>query len=422
MTTPLRSMIPRHITPHILEALACVRIVAIAGPRQSGKTTLVRDIAQRRKMAVVSLDDKNARNWATLDPKGFLEEHTAEGGLVIDEIQRIPDLILALKYRVDEDPTPGRFIITGSVDFFSSTQSPDSLAGRMLVVPLFPFSVGEIEQRPVHGELFERLFNDRDLKKGKVPSESRSQLTSRILGGGYPDYYRLPTSRRFRLMRSYITNLLRKDTQDLTNLRNIDVFLSMAEEIATYSGQLLNYTRLGSAFRVSDNTMNHWISILEQLFLMRRLKGWHPREPLRGVRKRKKIYFLDTGLLGAIQKRDEASIKKDPSVFGHFLENFVFTEMLKILSCPFESETEIYYYRDTQKTEVDFILERAGKIIAVEVKASTVVGPEDVKGLKKIQSLCGDAFKAGIVLHPGDRIQNLGHGRLFGVPISSLWL
>ena len=417
-----KTLIPRHITDHVMEALTLVRVVAIEGPRQCGKTTLVESIAQKRNMGFVSLDDQNAQKWATADYKGFFKEHMRAGGLVIDEIQRVPNLILTIKYIVDRNTAPGRFIITGSVDFFSGTKSPDSLAGRMMVIPLAPFSTGEIEKRPAPADLFDRLFAGKALRAGeKALTESRSQIASRIVRGGYPDYFHLPTAKRFLLLKKYATTLLRKDAGELQSLRKMKTFTSILTNVAAHAGQLLNYSRLGSAFRVSDHTISNWIFLLEQLFLVRRLESWFPRDPSRGIRKQKKIYFLDTGLLAAMHKMNEASVTQNPAVFGLFLENFVFTEMMKILSCPLESPTDIYYWRNENKEEVDFILERGRSIIAVEVKASMSVAPKDIQGLKRVQHLCGHDFKAGIVFYTGEDIQTLGDDRLFRVPISYLW-
>ncbi|MFO0691208.1 MAG: ATP-binding protein [Myxococcota bacterium] len=406
--------ISRHAEARLRVALADTRIVALVGPRQSGKTTLVRKIAADRRMDFVTLDDEQSRQFANDDPGGFVR------GLdraVIDEVQRAPALILALKKAVDEDSRPGRFLITGSVDLFKGTISPDSLAGRVETIELLPFSQAEIERRGPSGFLtraFEVDFPAIPEDSGRTPD-----LIKRVVSGGYPEaLVRTNPARRQTWLSAYSRALATRDVAELAGISKTTELSRLIDHAAIASGQTVNLAGLARPLGVDGKTIDRWLALLEQMFVIRRVRAWH-RNDLKRLVKTPKLHFLDSGLLAALRRVTEEDIKHDRSKLGALLEGFVFSELTKLVGqC--DDPVSISHLRDRDKVEVDFVLERAGRIIGLEVKAAASVRPDDFHGLKRLQEATGKAFACGIILHDGERIQRTAD-RLFAMPVQQLW-
>jgi len=388
-------VIHRHVEARVVEALADTRIVAVVGPRQSGKTTLVRKLSAARGMPYITLDDDQFRRFANDDPDGFLRGHDQA---VIDEIQRAPGLILALKKTVDEDPRPGRFLITGSVDLFTGTISPDSLAGRVETIELLPFSQAEIEGKPPSDFLsraFEQGFPVLD-EVGRT-----SDLISRVMAGGYPEGIARSThARRQAWLTEYASALATRDAAEISDISKTKELSRLIEYAAVASGQTVNLSALARPLGIDSKTVDRWLFLLEQMFVIRRLRAWH-RNDLKRLVKTPKLHFLDTGLLAAMRRVSPADVEVDRSKLGVLLEGFVFSELSKLSG---QSDDRVYlsHYRDRDQVEVDFVLERAGKIVGIEVKAAASVGPRDFNGLSRLKDAAGKAFACGIVLHDGD--------------------
>lgn len=406
--------VPRHSEARVREALGDTRIVAIVGPRQSGKTTLARRIAADDGRPFISLDDDQHRRFAGDDPLGFVRGNTTA---VIDEIQRAPALILAIKQAVDEDPRPGRYLITGSVDLFRAAVSPDSLAGRIETIELLPFSQAEIAQTGAPGFL-DRAF------AGDFPSLAEAgattDLTQRILAGGYPEALSRPrSSRRASWLRSYARSLAERDVSDIANVGNPDAMVRLLDHAAASSGQLLNMSGIGARLGVDGKTVDRWLALFEHMFLVRRVYAWH-RNDLKRLVKRPKLQFLDSGLLAALRRIDPAAIASDRQQLGPLLECFVYSELARAAAL---SDHPIFFshYRDKDRVEVDLVLERLpGAIVGIEVKAGATAHPGDFKGLARLREATGRRFVCGIVLHDGDRIQQVGP-KLFAMPVGALW-
>ena len=403
----------RHAEPRIRTALADTRIVAIVGPRQSGKTTLARRIANKDH-PFVTLDDDQFRRFAEDDPAGFIRTHRTA---VIDEVQRAPGLILALKNAVDEDSRPGRYLITGSVDLFRSSISPDSLAGRIETVELLPFSHAEIAQSGTP-QFLDRAF------AGDFPSlEERSptaDLMQPVLAGGYPEARaRTDPPRRRSWLRAYAHALAQRDVSEIATISKRDEMGRLIEYAAASAGHLLNLSELGSRLGVDSKTIDRWLTLLEHMFLVRRVRAWH-RNELRRLVKTPKLHFLDSGLLAALRRVDAATIARDRRQAGPLLECFVHSEIAKAAALSDETMT-VSHYRDKDRVEVDLVLERSpGEIVGIEVKAGATVRPDDFKGLTRLKSVAGERFACGIVLHDGERIQQTAPG-LFAMPVNMLW-
>ena len=406
--------LPRHAEARVRVALADTRIVAIVGPRQSGKTTLARRIAHDHGRPFITLDDDQHRRFAEDDPIGFTQGNPTA---VIDEIQRVPGLILAIKQRVDEDPRPGRYLITGSVDLFRGSISPDSLAGRIETVELLPFSQSEIAGAGLPGFL-DRAFAG-DFPKF-VETGPTSDLAERILAGGFPEALsRAVPARRRNWLLSYARSLAQRDVSDIAAIGKLDEMARLIDHAAASAGQLLNLSGLGSRLGVDSKTVDRWLNLFEHMFLVRRVRAWH-RNDLKRLVRRPKLHFLDSGLLAALRRVDAATIDRDWQQVGALLECFVHSELVKAAALC-EEPTALSHYRDKDRVEVDWVLERSpGKVVGVEVKAGATVRPGDFKGLARLKEAAGRRFSCGIVLHDGERVQQT-YPKLFAMPISALW-
>ncbi|MCY4324877.1 MAG: DUF4143 domain-containing protein, partial [Betaproteobacteria bacterium] len=336
---------------------------------------------------------------------------------VIDEIQRAPGLILALKRAVDDNPQPGRWLITGSVDLFKTAITPDSLAGRIDVVELLPLSQAEIEQGRANAFL-NRAF------AGDFPGFSETgfsdNLIERVLAGGYPEVFLMSSmKRRQERLRIYAKMLALHELPGLMPVRKLNSLAGLIDHVKEVSGQLVNLSRLGCVLGVDYKTVDSWLTLLERMFFLKRIPAWH-RNRSRRLVKACKLHFIDSGMLAALLGVSEKSLQTSRQALGPLLESFVFSEILK--SRPHHEEPlRITHYRDRNGHEVDFVLEAAdGRTVGLEVKAAASVYPKDLSGLKKLAEELGDKFVCGIILHDGDKMMRVGE-RMFALPFRVLW-
>jgi uncharacterized protein len=399
--------------PQIRAALRDTRVVAISGPRQSGKTTLARRfVKQGRKF--VTLDNQSTLAAAKSDPVAFIR------GLdraVIDEVQRAPDLLLAIKQSVDEDRRPGRFLLTGSANLLTVKTIHESLAGRVEIVPLYP--LGRSEQLGIkHPQFIAKAF------RGAVPDMaealSMERLSDWVTAGGYPEAIKRRSERRRQdWYRAYIKSIVERDLPEISNLAKPDQVPRVLQIAAQFAGQLTNLSEIGRSVGLDHKTADHYVRVLEQLYLIQRVQPWFRNELSRLV-KTPKLHFIDSGLLTAMRGYSLSRLRADRTVFGALLESFVFSELLK-LSTWTEERVMLFHYRDRDKLEVDFVLENsAGEIVGIEVKSAASVTRRDFLGLERVASAAGSAFKQGIVLYDG--VQTLSFAdNLRAVPLSALW-
>ncbi|MDD9981617.1 MAG: ATP-binding protein [Gammaproteobacteria bacterium] len=413
-TTSPGTFFARHAETPIRAALNDTRIVAIVGPRQSGKTTLARRIADDDGRPFVTLDDEQFRRFAEDDPAGFVRSQPIAA---IDEIQRAPALILALKKAVDEAPHPGRYLITGSVDLFRGARSPDSLAGRVDTIELLPFSQAEIAGTGVPGFLDRAFASDFPSLAATGPTD---ELIERVISGGFPEALsRTDPARRRRWLRAYVRALAERDASEIASIDKIVEMSRLIDHAAVSSGQLLNMSALGLRLGIDSKTVDRWLALLEHMFLVRRIRAWH-RNRLKRLVKTPKLHFMDSGLLAALGGIGAADIAKDRENLGPLLECFVHAEIAKAAALSDET-TAISHYRDKDRVEVDLVLERSlDRVVGIEVKASATVRPEDFRGLARLRDAAGDRFACGVVLHDGERIQQTG-SKLFAMPLKMLW-
>ena len=414
LTTSPGTFVTRHVETQVRGAMGDTRIVAIVGPRQSGKTTLARRIAGDDGRPFITLDDEQFRDFAASDPTGFVRSHPVAA---IDEIQRAPALMLALKKAVDEAPYPGRYLITGSVDLFKGTLSPDSLAGRVDTTELLPFSQAEIAGTGVPGFLDRAFAGDFPSHAATGPTDD---LIGRVVSGGFPEALsRTVPARRRRWLRAYARALAERDVSEIAPLEKIAEMGRLISHAAVASGQLLNMSAFGSRLGVDSKTVDRWLALLEHMFLFRRIRAWH-RNRLKRLVKTPKLHFLDSGMLAALRGTDATDIAKDREKLGPLLECFVHGEIAKAVALSDETTT-VGHYRDKDQVEVDLILERPRDwVVGIEVKAGATAHREDFRGLERLKDAAGDRFACGILLHDGDRIQQTGT-RLFAMPVKMLW-
>lgn len=405
--------IARKATFRITEALEDTRVVLIAGPRQAGKTTLARQFAGSERQ-YITLDDAGALNAARTDPVGFVR------GLdraVIDEVQRAPALMLALKESVDADDRPGRFLLTGSANLATVPAIADSLAGRMAVVPLLPFAQSEILAS--EGQIIDRLFSGDGLTVPNV-CVTGDALVDVVLRGGYPEVLRRATpARRVAWLEDYVQLILDRDIRDIAQIDQIERLPRLLQILAEHAGQLTNHSSFGAALGFSNVTAQKYVALLERLFLVRTLQPWSNNRLSRLI-KTPKIQFLDTGLLAALREDDAQTLARERSRFGPLLESFVFSEVQKLASWS-ERRVSLTHYRTKDQDEVDIVLEdRRGRIVGIEVKASATVSTRDFRGLRQLRDAVGARFLRGLVLHDHDRITPFAEN-LHAAPISLLW-
>lgn len=406
-------IIDRKVRPLVETALTDTRVVLIVGPRQAGKTTLARQFSGTDR-PYITLDDAGTLGAARADPVGFVRGIERA---VIDEVQRAPELMLAIKESVDRDDTPGRFLLTGSANVSTLPKVADSLAGRMATISLLPFAQSEIHSAP--GRLLDRLFAGEEpvADGGAVYGDD---LIGLVLRGGYPEALRRSTpARRTAWLEDYVAQILDRDVRDIANIDQLDRLPRLLEVLAEHAGQLVNHSSFGAALGLSSVTAQKYVAILERLFLVKTVAPWSSNRLSRLI-KTPKLHFLDSGLLATLREDEEEAVKKDRSRFGALLESFVVSELLKLASWS-DRRVKLSHYRTKEQDEVDVVIEdRRGRIVGIEVKASATVRPQDFRGLRQLQDAVGDRFLRGLVLHDHDRVTPFGE-KLQAAPISILW-
>ncbi len=406
-------MYPRFIERQVREALADTRVVLLCGPRQSGKTTLAQRIAGEA-FPFFTLDDATTLDAALSDPVGFLR------GLdraVIDEIQRAPELILAIKVAVDSDPRPGRFLLTGSADLMTLPRVADSLAGRMGIVRLLPLAQAEL--RGAGPPSFLDMAFAGEIPAVRAPAAGGS-LVETVLAGGYPEALtRSGWRRRQNWHLDYVEAIVQRDVRDIARIDRLASMPRLLRVLAEQSGQLVNYSGFGAPLGMSHVTTRKYLDILESLFLVYTLSPWYSNT-LKRLTKSPKLHFLDAGLLAALRGLTPDRLRRDRTPFGPLLETFVLGELLKLATWT-DDRYAFSHFRNKQRNEVDIVIENGrGEIVGIEVKASATVSTKDFSGLRYLAADAGERFVMGLVLY--DHESSIAFGpRMAAVPVPALW-
>ncbi len=396
------------------EALADTPVVLIVGPRRAGKTTLVRKMEEADRR-FLTFDDPIVLDAARTDPVGFVR---GLDRVILDEVQRVPELLLAIKRSVDEDYRPGRFLLTGSANVMTLPRVADSLAGRIETLRMLPLARAEIEG--VTPTFLDRLFAGERELEGSQDAIVGDELVRLTLTGGFPEAVARETERRRQAWaRSWLASALSRDLREITEIGRQAELPKFVRMLAEHSGQLVNYSQLGARIGVSHKTGQRYLALLEQVFLVTTLPSWHTNA-LKRLVKTPKLHFLDSGLLAAARGMTLARVRARRDAFGPLLESFVFSEILKLIAAS-DMQVTPWHFRDQQMREVDIVLERDdGRIAGIEIKANATVRSRDFAGLRTLAEACGERFAFGVVLHDGDGLTPFAD-RLAAAPLSGLW-
>lgn len=405
---------PRYIRDRLVEALADTPIVVVHGPRQSGKTTLVRQVGDIKGYAYLSFDDDAILSAAKADPIGFVSQ--LPNKVVIDEVQRLPELFTTLKAVIDRDRKPGRFILTGSANVLLLPHLADSLAGRMEVLRLHPLSQSEIVA--VRPTFLQQLF------KGTFFIEQSERLgnslAERIVAGGYPAALaRRESHRKAAWYRDYLAALLQRDVRDLARVSSLQTLPRLLTMAAGQTARLINITDMAGPFQLSRPTIREYVTLLERLFLLEELPPWHSNRLSRLI-KTPKLHLSDTGVACVAVGLNTEALIANRGMFGQMLETFIYQELRRQASWQIE-QIAFYHFRDKDGAEVDIVAEQnGGSITGIEVKAAATITTADFRGLRKLREAAGKQFTSGVVLYDGETLLPFGEN-LYAVPIRKLW-
>ena len=379
-------MIQRQIRPELLKSAKSLPIVTVVGPRQSGKTTLVRDAFPGKPYR--TLEDPDVRAFANEDPRGFLGG--LEGGAILDEIQRVPDLLSYLQGMVDEDPVPGRFILTGSQHFLLMERVSQSLAGRTAILTLLPLSLRELARSGAEEVGMEALIHR----------------------GFYPRLHERPLNPHS-ILRDYFATYVERDVRQLLKVHDMLAFETFVRLCAGRVGQLLNLASLASDAGISATTARQWISLLEASFVLFRLPPWHANLGKRLI-KTPKLYFHDVGLAAYLCGIEEPSQLANHPLRGNFFENLVISELMKT-RLNRARDTRLLFYRDRAGFEVDALYPLGPRILPVEIKSGRTLHGDWFKSFRKLSALAQEVEPHGLLVFGGNEIQNRSAGTACGI-------
>lgn len=407
-------MIRRNIHKYLAEAMADTPVVLLHGARQTGKSTLVREYTETvGDGRYITLDDATTLMAATEDPAGFLSRF--DGPIILDEVQLAPGLFRAIKLAVDRDRQPGRFLLTGSADVLLLPHLSESLAGRMEILTLWPFSSSELAGNG-------RSFVDALFAEGPMPSvsspESRPALLERMVTGGFPEAItRTSARRRNAWFGSYVTTILQRDVRELSNIEHLTLLPRLLSILAARAMSLSNHAELSRALGLPQSTLKRYMALLELTFLIRQIPSWSANLGKRLV-KSPKVMLCDTGLMAYLLGLDSVAAIPD-HLTGALVENYVAMELTKHLGWS-ETRAVLYHFRERTGREVDMVLENAaGQVVGVEVKASASVTRNDLKHLRFLREQLGNRFFRGVVLYTGTESISFDEN-LEAVPLGAL--
>ena len=406
----MNRLIPRKIQSRIEEALKDTPVITIHGPRQSGKSTLAKLAAPAHEY--ISFDDQENYLFAQTDPVGFVKR--LPENVILDEIQRLPELFKTIKSTVDQNRKPGRFILTGSANVLLLPRLSDSLAGRMEVINLLPLASCEIRRSSIC--LLEKIL-ECDIEPEKNPANQ--SIEERIIDGGFPEpLQRSNEARKQDWHEQYVTSLIQRDIQELGNIRRLGDIPDFLLMLANHSAQLLNVSSLARNLQMHRKTVNDYLELLRQIFLVDLLPPWYTNRNKRQV-KTPKLHLIDTGLACSLLDVNSQGLIKDRALTGHLLETYVYNELKRQASWS-RTKIKFYHYRDIKHNEIDIIMEtRSGELYAVEVKAASTVQKKDFRIIERFSKEVGKRFKFGVVFYDGDNVFPFGE-KMLAVPLS--WL
>lgn len=422
--TEIDEYLPRHLTSELREALASARVVNLVGPRQVGKTTLVRDLFEEGRF--LTLDDAAVLAAVDVDPEGqlmSLAEDRNASPIIIDEAQRSRKLALAIKKIVDNNRRKGQFVLTGSSNVFTTAEVADSLAGRMRILKLWPLSVAEINRAPVSRLIDWAMQDAPSLAQIAEPAPlGRKDYIDLLLAGGFPETRLLPLRSRQRQYRDYVDAVVDRDVADIMPIRKPDALRFLIDQMAARTAQEINTSELAKLAKLKRETVDQYLDILLRLSMVTKLGAWMPGEGKRDI-KQPKFHFVDTGIATALRRLNDKSfeIGNTPEALGGLLESFVAGELQRALPMQ-DDDYRFYHWRSADRREIDVLIDGGHRLVGVEVKAAASVSADDFKHLRWFAKDGPGRGRrvSGIVLYLGQEKLTFGDGN-FALPLSALW-
>ncbi|MDD9908559.1 MAG: ATP-binding protein [Ahrensia sp.] len=416
--------LPRHLIPELEDAIASARVVNLIGPRQVGKTTLVRDLFGYGRF--VTLDDAAVLAAIDADPEGqlmSLMDDLGDAPLVIDEAQRSKRLALAIKRMVDASRRKGQFVLTGSSNVFTTTEVADSLAGRMRTLKLWPLTAAEIKMVSVNRLMDWAMQKAPSLDQIADPEPvSRGDYIDLILAGGYPETRTLSLRSRQRQYRDYIDAVVDRDVADIMPVRKPDALRILIDQMAARTSCEINTSELAKLTKLQRVTVDQYLDILKRLSMLTKLGAWTSGEAKREI-KTPKYHFVDTGIACALRRFRESTFDPDdtPQALGGLLESYVLNEIQRALPMQ-DNDYRLYHWRSADQREIDIVVDGGSHLALIEVKSSASVTAEDFKQIKWFATDGPGRSRtcSGIVFYLGRDKLTFGD-RSFALPVSSLW-
>lgn len=405
---------PRYLTSSLRTALSDTPVVCILGPRQCGKTTLARTLEPGH--GYLSFDDAATLAFAQSDPVGFVAALPERA--ILDEIQRVPELLRTLKLAVDRDRRPGRFVLTGSANLLLLPKLGDSLAGRMEVLQLHPLTAAEIARK--RGRfLAELLAGELKPKLSGSSEDEPSAWARRLVAGGFPEAVARTEARARAWHRSYLRTLLERDVQDVARVRDVSAIGRLLELMALRTGELLNVSSLANDLDIRRETVEHYLAVCERLYLVHRLPPWHRNEATRLI-KTPKVHLVDSGLAATLAGLGTVDQMARRERFGHLLETYVVQQLMAQAAWT-EPDLRFWHYRDKDQVEVDLVITQGRKTWGVEVKSGATATPADGQGLRRLADRAGNDWQGGVLIYAGRSAFPVGGERNMAVPLAWLW-
>ncbi|MEN0038050.1 MAG: ATP-binding protein [Cellvibrio sp.] len=409
MTNPY----PRLLATKLAEVLADTPVVCLLGPRQVGKTTLARQYCPAH--TYINFDDSSLLSIAKQDPSGFIQGLPEY--VILDEVQRVPELLPAIKAAVDSNRKPGRFLLTGSANLLLLPGAQESLAGRMEVLNLLPLTEQEI--KGVKSTLLQRLLTNGITATIQGEQQAIQGIADIICRGGFPEPITRTPARARQWHRQYINAIIQRDVKDIAAIRDETEMHKLFEVLAYRTANLLNISNMANELQMRRETVEKYITILERLYLVHRLPAWHKNDSNRLI-KTPKIHFVDSGLTATFCNLQASEWNNFSTDFGALLETFVVQQFITQATW-LDDDIRFSHYRDKDQVEVDLVIEKSKKIWGVEVKKASSVQAKDGAGLNRLAAQAGAQFQGGILLYGGNNTLPLAQKNCFAVPISALW-
>ncbi len=375
-------MIKRLATEKLISLSKTFRSVAVVGPRQSGKTTLCRNVFPEK--AYISLENPDILEYATTDPRGFLSQYNTENGAILDEIQKAPHLFSYLQQILDETKKKGLFILSGSNNFLLQENISQSLSGRIAYLQLLPLSLEELKTSPYF----------------------KKNYAAHIFSGGYPEVIAdeiNPTD----WFPNYISTYIERDVRQLKNINNLFLFTKLLRMCAGRTGQILNMASLANDCGIDQKTVAAWLGVLQSSYIIYLLKPYYNNFNKR-ITKTPKLYFYDTGVACSLLGIKSAEQIAMHTAKGALFENLIVSELLKNRFNAGESDN-LFYWRDKTGHEVDIITENEGQLTAIELKAGETINADFFKGLNYFSTVSTQNVE-NLLVYGGDQIQKRSNG------------